>query len=134
MEWGNGVEPSQEEVDTMHGEIADDGFGPSAGGSWDEGGRAIAQDSIASEEETQGITDYFPGAAATFRIGYTFLSYFNSDENSVYRKTNLYYPFSCSKDLEIALWLLRSGLSMGKIDAFLSLEMVGYNQVLLNLY
>lgn len=101
----------------MHEEMSDSGFGPLADESWDEGGGAIAQD-IVSEEETQGITDYFPGAAVMFRIGYTFLSLFNSDENSVYRKTNLYYPFSCSKDMEIALWFLCSGLSMGKIDAF----------------
>ncbi|KAG1725536.1 hypothetical protein EDB19DRAFT_1644012 [Suillus lakei] len=70
------------------------------------------------------VTDYFPGAAETYGIGYTFLGLFNTDENSVYRKTNLYYPFSCKEDWEIVLWLLRSGLSMGKIDTFLSLEMI----------
>ncbi|KAG1788469.1 uncharacterized protein HD556DRAFT_1434027 [Suillus plorans] len=41
--------------------------------------------------------------------GYTFLGL-------IHQKTNLYYPFST--------WLLRSGLSMGKIDSFLSLEMI----------
>ncbi|KAG1741933.1 hypothetical protein EDB19DRAFT_1617407, partial [Suillus lakei] len=35
-----------------------------------------------------------------------------------------YYPFSGQKDWEIVSWLLRSGLSMGKIDSFLSLNMV----------
>ncbi|KAG1803416.1 uncharacterized protein BJ212DRAFT_1246796, partial [Suillus subaureus] len=34
------------------------------------------------------------------------------------------YPFSSWKDWEVGLWLLCSGLSMGKIDSFLSLEMV----------
>ncbi|KAG2060015.1 hypothetical protein BDR06DRAFT_842001, partial [Suillus hirtellus] len=34
------------------------------------------------------------------------------------------YPFSCKQDWEIASWLLHSGLSMGKIDSFLSLKMV----------
>ncbi|KAG2341505.1 hypothetical protein BDR05DRAFT_976868 [Suillus weaverae] len=70
------------------------------------------------------VTDYFPGAAKTYTMGYTFLSLFNTDENSVYHKTNLYYPFSCKEDWEIVLWLLHSGLSMGKIDTFLSLEMI----------
>ncbi|KAG2128731.1 hypothetical protein DEU56DRAFT_700535, partial [Suillus clintonianus] len=46
------------------------------------------------------------------------------DKNSVHRVNNPYYPFSGWKDWEVASWLLRSGLSMGKIDSFLSLEMV----------
>ncbi|KAG2116154.1 hypothetical protein DEU56DRAFT_713054, partial [Suillus clintonianus] len=33
-------------------------------------------------------------------------------------------PFSSRRDWQVAAWLLRSGLSMGKIDSFLSLEMV----------
>ncbi|KAG2361259.1 hypothetical protein BDR07DRAFT_1287681 [Suillus spraguei] len=37
---------------------------------------------------------------------------------------NPYYPFSGWKDWEVASWLLLSELSMGKIDSFLSLEMV----------
>ncbi|KAG1902223.1 uncharacterized protein F5891DRAFT_894998, partial [Suillus fuscotomentosus] len=35
-----------------------------------------------------------------------------------------YYPFSGRKEWEVASWLLHSGLSMGKIDSFLSLEMI----------
>ncbi|KAG1844896.1 hypothetical protein C8R48DRAFT_617664, partial [Suillus tomentosus] len=57
-------------------------------------------------------------------MGYTFLDLFNSDENSVYRAKNPYYPFSGRKDWEIASWLLRSGLSMGKINSFLSLDII----------
>ncbi|KAG1796320.1 uncharacterized protein HD556DRAFT_1431393 [Suillus plorans] len=55
---------------------------------------------------------------------HTFLDLFNSDENSVHHATNLYYPFSGRKDWELASWLLRLGLSMGKIDSFLSLEII----------
>ncbi|KAG1733957.1 hypothetical protein EDB19DRAFT_1896533 [Suillus lakei] len=80
--------------------------------------------SSSSQTTQSAITDYFPGTAETYGIGYTFLGLFNTDENSVYRKTNLYYPFSCKEDWEIASWLLCSGLSMGKIDTFLSLEMI----------
>ncbi|KIK35463.1 hypothetical protein CY34DRAFT_26607 [Suillus luteus UH-Slu-Lm8-n1] len=56
--------------------------------------------------------------------GHIFLNLFDSDENSVHRKNNLYYPFSSQRDWQVAAWLLRSGLSMGKIDSFLSLEMI----------
>ncbi|KAG1792929.1 uncharacterized protein HD556DRAFT_1444008 [Suillus plorans] len=100
---------SNEEEDDVH-------FGDTYDGGWDE---------IPVEEETPAeVTDYFPGAAKTYGMGYTFLSLFNTDENSVYRKMNLYYLFSCKQDWETASWLLRSGLSMGKIDSFLSLEMI----------
>ncbi|KAG2119808.1 uncharacterized protein F5147DRAFT_795944 [Suillus discolor] len=70
------------------------------------------------------VTDYFPEPPLAFEEGYTFLSLFDADENSIYRKTNLYYPFTSQKEWEMAAWLLRSGLSMGKIDSFLSLEMI----------
>ncbi|KAG1797795.1 uncharacterized protein HD556DRAFT_1189370, partial [Suillus plorans] len=66
----------------------------------------------------------FPGASQMYGTGHTFLDLLNSDENSVHRATNLYYPFSGQKDWELASWLLHSGLSMGKIDSFLSLEII----------
>jgi hypothetical protein len=72
------------------------------------------------------VTDYFPEPPLAFEEGYTFLSLFDADENSIHRKTNLYYPFSSWKEWEVAAWLLHSGLSMGKIDSFLSLEMVSF--------
>ncbi|KAG2055025.1 hypothetical protein BDR06DRAFT_882882 [Suillus hirtellus] len=37
---------------------------------------------------------------------------------------NPYYPFSGQKDWEVGSWLLHSRLSMGKIDGFLSLDMI----------
>ncbi|KAG1812038.1 hypothetical protein EV424DRAFT_1473622 [Suillus variegatus] len=37
---------------------------------------------------------------------------------------NLYYPFSGRKEWEVVSWLLHLGLSMGKINSFLSLEMI----------
>ncbi|KAG2047311.1 hypothetical protein BDR06DRAFT_897683 [Suillus hirtellus] len=55
-----------------------------------------------------------------------FLNLFHSDKNSVYHVTNNYYPFSGWKEWEVASWLLHSGLSMAKIDSFLSLEMVSF--------
>ncbi|KAG1855876.1 hypothetical protein C8R48DRAFT_776244 [Suillus tomentosus] len=70
------------------------------------------------------VIDYFPEPPLAYEDAYTFLELFDADENSVYRKTNLYYPFSSRRDWQLAAWLLRSGLSMGKIDSFLSLEMI----------
>jgi hypothetical protein len=95
------------------------GVSGSWGGSQDEGSEACASEA----------TDYFPNPPLAFEEGYTFLSLFDQDENSIYRKTNLYYPFSCRKDWQVASWLLRSGLSMAKIDSFLSLEMVSVSKL-----
>jgi len=94
------------------------GVSGSWGGSQDEGSGAC----------TSETTDYFPNPPLAFEEGYTFLSLFDQDENSIYRKTNLYYPFSCRKEWQVASWLLRSGLSMAKIDSFLSLEMVSVSK------
>ncbi|KAG1758540.1 hypothetical protein EDD22DRAFT_956778 [Suillus occidentalis] len=69
------------------------------------------------------VTDHFPNPPLAHQDGYTFLGLFDSDENSIHWKTNLYYPFSSRRDWQLAAWLLRSGLSMGKTDSFLSLEM-----------
>ncbi|KAG1745488.1 uncharacterized protein EDB91DRAFT_1236361 [Suillus paluster] len=68
--------------------------------------------------------DWHPEPSQTYGRGYTFLDLFHSDMNSVYRTANHYYPFSGWKDWEVALWLLHSGLSMAKINTFLSLEMI----------
>ncbi|KAG2750291.1 hypothetical protein P692DRAFT_20729847 [Suillus brevipes Sb2] len=73
---------------------------------------------------TGDFIDWFRGASQSYGTGHTFLDLFNSDENSAYHARNLYYPFGGRKDWELASWLLHSGLSMGKIDSFLSLEMV----------
>ncbi|KAG1817263.1 uncharacterized protein BJ212DRAFT_1446773 [Suillus subaureus] len=80
------------------------------------------QDKI--QDASSEVTDHFPNPPLAFKDGYTFLSLFDSDENSIYHKMNLYYPFSSQKEWQISSWLLRSGLSMGKIDAFLGLEMI----------
>ncbi|KAG1842143.1 hypothetical protein F4604DRAFT_1597641 [Suillus subluteus] len=94
--------------------------------SWDEGfqGGSGEDDRQVDEPTDLGFTDWYPEPPQTYGRGYTFLNLFHSDENSVYRVANHYYPFSGQKEWEVALWLLRSGLSMAKIDSFLSLEMI----------
>jgi hypothetical protein len=40
------------------------------------------------------VTNYYPNPPLAYQDGYTFLNLFDSDENSVHHKNNLYYPFS----------------------------------------
>ncbi|KAG2105843.1 uncharacterized protein F5147DRAFT_746400 [Suillus discolor] len=90
-------------------------------GSGESGGQASGEGLLPNGAD---FVDCYPESSRTYGKGYTFLDLFNSDENSVYRAKNPYYPFSGQKDWEITSWLLRLGLSMGKIDSFLSLEMI----------
>ncbi|KAG1908717.1 uncharacterized protein F5891DRAFT_1124384 [Suillus fuscotomentosus] len=91
-------------------------------GSSESGGQASEEGLLPNG--ASDFIDRYPKSSRTYGMGYTFLDLFNSDENSVYRAKNPYYPFSGQKDWEIASWLLRSGLSMGKIDSFLSLDII----------
>jgi hypothetical protein len=76
------------------------------------------------ENSEAEVIDHFPEPLLAFEEGYTFLGLFNADENSIYRKTNLYYPFSGRREWQLAAWLLHSGMSTEKINLFLALEMV----------
>lgn len=89
-------------------------------GEYFDGGKIWSKDCEAE------VTDYFLEPLLALKEGYIFLSLFDTDENSIHCKMNLYYPFSSWKEWEIAAWLLHSGLSMGKMDLFLSLEMVSF--------
>lgn len=114
---GSDIEPVQD-VPGLRDDFYDFGdFGAEEGGVSHGGGTE-------RECSSDFVTDHFPNPPLAYQDGYTFLGLFDSDENSIHRKTNLYYPFSSRRDWQLAAWLLRSGLSMGKIDSFLSLEMV----------
>ena len=76
------------------------------------------------EADPQSSIEYFSGAAKTYSGGSTFLQKFNTDEFSNYRSSNIYYPFASRGDWQLGSWLLRSGLSMSVMDAFLSLDLV----------
>ncbi|KAG1719323.1 hypothetical protein EDB19DRAFT_1919105 [Suillus lakei] len=89
----------------------------SQGEDLDSGGGTRNEDSEAK------VTDHFPEPPLAFDKGYMFLHLFNADENSIYRKMNLYYPFSGQREWQLATWILHSSLSMEKINSFLALEM-----------
>ncbi|KAG2133031.1 hypothetical protein DEU56DRAFT_757250 [Suillus clintonianus] len=95
-------------------------------GDWDEMSRGSTSGSESQEMPTHNseVIDSYSDCAQSYGRGYTFLDLFNSDNNSKHRAMNPYYPFSGWKDWEVGSWLLRSGLSMGKIDNFLLLEMI----------
>lgn len=66
----------------------------------------------------------FIGASQEFGTGLTFMEGFDLDDFSDHRRENLYYPFASKADWEMASFLLRSGLSMAKIDDLLKLQLV----------
>ncbi|KAG1888897.1 uncharacterized protein F5891DRAFT_987739 [Suillus fuscotomentosus] len=81
----------------------------SFGGSGESGGQASGEGLLPNG--ASDFVDQDPKSSWMYGKGYTFLNLFNSDENSIGQK-----------DWEITSWLLCLGLSMGKIDGFLSLE------------
>jgi hypothetical protein len=66
----------------------------------------------------------FPGAAATYEQGTSFLERFDQDQYSEEWRSNIYYLFASHADWELGLWLTRSGLSMAATDSLLSLALV----------
>jgi hypothetical protein len=66
----------------------------------------------------------FEGAGKIMGVGLSFMDRFHLDTFTENRKTNIYYPFASRDDWSMASYLLRSGLSMKKIDEYLSLSMV----------
>lgn len=81
-----------------------------------------------SETEVDGEPLYekrFPGAGKVFGKGSDILtSITESDEFRVQRKTNLYFPFSCKMEWEVAKWLSTLNVSISQADAFFKLEYV----------
>jgi len=69
-------------------------------------------------------TELFPGASDIFGKGETFIDLFDGNEYAESWKKNVYYPFASQPEWELALYLLKSGLSMAATDEFLNLQMV----------
>ncbi|KAH7918561.1 hypothetical protein BV22DRAFT_1024408 [Leucogyrophana mollusca] len=71
--------------------------------------------------------EWFEGVGKTFGVGETFMDSFDGDLHAGERGDNLFYPFASGDEWEKAAWLVRSGLSMSKIDEYLSLRMTKTN-------
>lgn len=66
----------------------------------------------------------FPDAGYVYGHGDGYMGWFHHDKHAGERTSNLYYPFQSKGEWEIASFLSRSGLSMKRIDEFLSLSLV----------
>ncbi|KIK20320.1 hypothetical protein PISMIDRAFT_13073 [Pisolithus microcarpus 441] len=99
--------------------LASDGFGLGA-----------VEDTVShAVSEHQGCTpvpiiNSHPNMPSIYPGGTTFMDWFFDDQYTTLRWQNLYYPFALAGDWQLALWLLRSWLSMAAIDDFLSLQLV----------
>src|SRR5215470_3558925 len=60
----------------------------------------------------ESCKEEYTGAAASFARGPSFMDKFDSHGHAHLRKENLYYPFASQQDWEMALFLLRSSLSI----------------------
>ncbi|KAG1843581.1 hypothetical protein DFJ58DRAFT_717758 [Suillus subalutaceus] len=107
----NFITPSEDHnMDSADDENIDVSYDPGLGG--EEIFHYFGEDDITEGtggHEVHGeVIDYFPEPPLAYEDGYTFLGLFDADENN----------------WQVTAWLLRSGLSMGNIDSFLSLEMI----------
>jgi hypothetical protein len=78
----------------------------------------------AEETTSPFFTEIYHNVSEIFGHGDTFMDLFDKDPHSDKRKDNLYYPFASRQEWEVALYLLRSSLSMAELDKFLKLELV----------
>ena len=82
------------------------------------------EDTSPFEDDPTPVVDDHPNVLSLYQGGTVFLDQFFSNEYMALCQENLYYLFASGVDWELALWLLRSRLSMAAIDEFLSLQLV----------
>lgn len=70
------------------------------------------------------VCDLYEGSARISSAGDDFLDRFDQDVHAHERIKNPYYPFLSKVEWELASFLLRSDMSMKRIDEFLKLELV----------
>jgi hypothetical protein len=66
----------------------------------------------------------FPDAGYMYGRSDGFMGWFHNDAQAAERTSNHYYPFQSKGEWELASFLSQSGLSMKRIDEFLSLNLV----------
>lgn len=78
-----------------------------------------------SEADDQPYERRFPGASETFAKGSDILSSVaEADAFCEERKTNVYYPFSCKTEWEVARWLSGLNISLAQLEKFFKLDYV----------
>ena len=73
---------------------------------------------------SQPLQNDFPNASKIYGREKSFIDRFNDDQYASQRVCNLYYPFADQEEWELGSFLLRSGMSMQKVDEFLKLKLV----------
>jgi hypothetical protein len=88
------------------------------------------------EPSCSPLLEQYPQASSVWEPSKstTFLDSFDRDKFAKQRQEHPYYPFASRGDWQMAAFLQRSGLSMAKINDFLSLEFVSYHFVSWPLY
>ena len=75
---------------------------------------------------TGGHDDVHPLAAQTYGpMANTFQALLQDDEQVEARRENVYHPFSCQTDWELAEWLVSVKASASDLDRFFKLKYVG---------
>lgn len=74
----------------------------------------------------------FPDAGFVYGRGDGFMGMFFNDTHAEERASNIYFPFQSKGEWEIASFLSSSGLSMKRVNEFLSLSMVSKKYYLPN--
>ena len=79
---------------------------------------------VGSEVDPQLHRMGFPAASKTYGRGKSFVDCLNNDKFAPYRVQNPHYPFADQEEWELGSFLLRSGMSLQKVDEFLRLKLV----------
>lgn len=78
-----------------------------------------------SDSGDEIVINYYPGAAKISETGDTARqSKLSSDRFARRRKKNVFYPFSCFTEWEIAQWLSRAGITQQLMNEFFKLKYV----------
>ena len=74
----------------------------------------------------------FPDASFVYSCSNGFMGNFYDDTHAEERASNIYFPFQSKGEWEVASFLSSSGLSMKRIDEFLSLSMVSSGPIFID--
>lgn len=96
----------------------------------------LNQDDSYLPDAKLGAEELFEDAARVYDQEDSFYEFLLAEQKKI-GKGNVYYPFSCYMEFELALFLNDSGLSLASIDRFLKLQyvilfLISYNLLIFN--
>jgi len=81
-----------------------------------------------NQPHPQPFRTEFPTAGKSYGRTKSFIDRFHDDKYASYRVQNPYYPFADQEEWELGSFLLGSGMSMQKVDEFLTLKLVFHSR------